>query len=169
VILSGPALPSLKEKTMRRFQASLATLCGLCLASVALADADDPTKPAKAPTLDDRTATLTETLNGKEKTTKIDLKYSLGVQGTIDQDGYHLEEVDKDGPAAMLSDPSGDCPVAVLEQGDIITEVDGKKVRSAQDYAKAMNGAPDHNKIKLRVRDVNTGKQLEYYAKAVKR
>lgn len=71
-------------------------------------DGTDKAKPAKAPTLDDRTATLTET-------------------------------------------------------------VDGKQVKSAQDYARAMNGAADPATIKLKIRDVNTGKQVEYYAQAVKR
>jgi len=156
---------------MRRFQAFVATLCVLGLAALALAAADDTKdkeKPKDAPTLDDRTATLTEMADGKEKTSKIDLKYSLKVQGYFGKDGYHLEELDKEGPAAMLADADGNRPVAMLEKGDVITEVDGKKIKSAQDYAKAMNGAADHTKIKVKIRDVNSGNEVEYYADAVK-
>jgi len=53
--------------------------------------------------------------------------------------------------------------------GDIIVEVDGKKVTSPDDYAKAINGVSDHEKIKLKIKDKNTGKDVEYYASARKR
>src|SRR5260370_888350 len=114
LILSGHAFHSLKEDTMRRFQAYLATVCVLCHLSVALAAADDPTDPTnppKVPTGNDRTGALTERVGGKKKTTRMALKSSLGVKGPCAKEGYPREEGDKAGPAAMVSDPAGDCPM----------------------------------------------------------
>jgi len=141
---------------------SVALLLGF--SALALADKE---KPKDAAIFDDRSATLTENEGGKEKKTNIDLKYALKVRGYFDKDGFNMEEVDADGPASKLIDGGGE--VALLEKGDIITEVDGKKVKSAQDYAKAMNGVADPAKIKLKVRDVNTGKEIEFSASADKR
>jgi len=160
---------------MNWFQASVAVLGAALLfglVDVALAGTDDQKnkeKPKDAPVFDDRTATLTETVEGKEKKTKIDLKYSLKVQGYFDGDGFHIEEVDAGGPATRMSDTAGNEGVAMMEKGDVITEVDGKRIKTASDYAKAMNGVKDSTKIKLKVRDVNTGQEAEFYADAAKR
>ncbi len=157
---------------MRRFAVSvpvvlLAFLIGLLLISVAVADSakkGDAEKSTTPPTLDDRTATVTETVGGKEKKTKIDLKYCLKVKGFFDDKGFHIEEVEAGGPATQLSGG-----MAMMEKGDIIVEVEGKPVKSPQDYAKAMNGAADHTKVKLKIRDVNTGNDQEFEADAAKR
>jgi S1-C subfamily serine protease len=160
---------------MNRFQASVAILGAALLfglAAVALANADenkDKEKPKDAPVLDDRTATLTEVVDGKEKKTKIELKHALMVKGYFAAAGFHIEEVDADGPAARMSDAAGNEGVAMMEKGDVVTEVDGKRIKSASDYAKAMNGAKDPAKIKVKVRDVNTGREVEFYADAAKR
>lgn len=154
---------------MNRFRALAAVLCAASvfgLAAVALARADEPKeKPKDAPTLDDGTAMVTETVDGKEKTTKLDLKYSLKVKGYFTKDGFHIEEVG-DGPAAHLDDGNGG--MAAMEKGDVITAVDGKPVKSPKDYAKAMNGAADHSKTKVKVKDVRTGNEAEFYADAEK-
>jgi S1-C subfamily serine protease len=147
-------------------------LAVLCAASViglgaARTSAEEKDKPKDAATLDDRTATVTQTVDGKQKESKVDLKYSLKVKGYFAKDGYHIEEVDDDGPAATLSDDNGN--MAKLEKGDIIVTVDGKAVKSADDYVKAMNGAADHAKTKIKVKDVNTGNDQEFYANAAKR
>jgi S1-C subfamily serine protease len=118
--------------------------------------------------LDDRTGMLTETVDGKEKKTKIDLKHALKVKGYFADDGFHIEEVDADGPAARMSDAAGNEGAAIMEAGDVLTAVDGKPVKSASDYAKAMNGVKDPAKIKLKIRDVNTGQEVEFYANAAK-
>jgi S1-C subfamily serine protease len=148
---------------MTRICALLAAL--LCVAAVSRADED---RPKDAPTLDDQAGTLTKTVDGKPEKTKVDLKYCLKVKGYFTKDGLHVEELDGDGPAAMLHDADGNA-VAMMEVGDAITEVDGKKVKSAEEYAKALNGAADPDKVKLKVRDKNTGNDFEYYVKAVKR
>ena len=156
---------------MKRHQlivAVMGTACLICVAGTA-ARADDPKeKPKSAATFDDRTATLTETVDGKEKTTKLELKYNLKVKGYFDKDGFQIEEVDAEGPAASLSDAAGNKGVT-LEKGDVIKEVDGKAVKSAADYVKAINSAPDHTKIKIKVRDINTGTDQEFFAEANKR
>jgi S1-C subfamily serine protease len=152
---------------MQRVHASLAILCaGLIVALAApLFAADDPkAKPKNAPTLDDSTATLTEFVDGKEKQSKIDLKYCLKVKGYFDNAGFHIEEVEDGGPATHLMGAGSS-----LEKGDTITKIDGKSIKSAADYAKAMNGASDHDKVKLRVRDVNSGDEVEVEAETAKR
>src|SRR5882762_2556376 len=121
---------------MLRFPVCFLAVCAL----VSLGRADD--KKADA-TFDDSTATLTQTVDGKEKKTKVELKYCLKVKGHFTDKGFEIEFVDPDGPAAML-DLNGQ--VAMMEKGDVIVEVDGKKVKSAEDYAKALNGAKDAGK-----------------------
>jgi hypothetical protein len=158
---------------MHRFLSRLTALTLallLCFTALAQAadDKKDKEKPKDAPTLDDDTATLTQTTGGKEKTTKLDLKYCLKVKGYFDKDGFNLEEVDAAGPATKLATPDG-MGMAMLEKGDIITEVDGKRIKSSDDYVKAMNDASDPAKLKLKVRDVRTGDDQEFYADAAKR
>jgi S1-C subfamily serine protease len=134
----------------------------LCLAAnLAVADEKND-KPKGAPTLDDRTLMLTETVDGKEKTSKVDLKYNLKVKGFFDKDGLHLEEVDEDGPAFKLSNNDG--ATVMLEKGDIIKEIDGKAIKSAADYVKALNDASDHSKVKVKVKDVRTGDDQDLVA-----
>jgi S1-C subfamily serine protease len=130
--------------------------------------ADVKEKPKNAATLDDNTAMLTENTGGQEKTSKVELKYSLKVKGWFDGDGFNIEEVEDDGPAAKLADPSGG-QQAKLEKGDIITQVGGKQIKSADDYVKAMNSADDPTKIKIKVKDVKTGQEREFTAEAMKR
>jgi membrane-associated protease RseP (regulator of RpoE activity) len=157
---------------MIRFRALLLVVCAsLVLAFAAglqaASDEEKKGKPKDAAILDDATATLTETVDGKEKKTKIDLNYCLKVKGYFQADGFHIDEVDAGGPAATLS--NADTANAQMEKGDIITEVDGKRIKSAQDYAKAMNSAADHAKTKVKVRDVNSGQEAEFDAAAAKR
>jgi hypothetical protein len=155
---------------MSRLCTSLAVLCAASVIglSTGLASADDKTdKPKDATTLDDRTATVTETVDGKEKESKVELKYNLKVKGYFDKAGFHLEEVEADGPGTALADENGN--MAALEKGDIILTVDGKPVKSAKDYVKAMNDAADHSKVKIKVKDVNTGNDQEFYANTAKR
>lgn len=160
---------------MKRFATLVAVVgASLLLGLSALAWAASPDdkakdKPKNAATFDDSTATLTENLDGKEKTTKVDLKYCLKVNGYFDDKGFHLEEVTPAGPAVQLTDAAGGGQGVSLEKGDTIVEVDGKKIKSAQDYAKAMNGVADPAKTKIKVRDVRTGNEIEVVANAAKR
>jgi S1-C subfamily serine protease len=147
--------------------ASTVLLFGLVSVAAAADDEKDKEKPKNAATLDDATATLTEMVDGKPKESKVDLKHCLKVKGYFDDKGFHLEDVDSDGPAMRLSNNEGGN--VQLEKGDTISEVDGKKIKSAQDYVKAMNGAADPKKVKIKVRDVRTGDEIELTAEAEKR
>jgi S1-C subfamily serine protease len=102
---------------------------------------------------------------GKVEKTKLDLKYYIQVKGAFDDDGFTLSTVEPGGPATMLTNDDGNV-VAALEAGDVIQEVDGKAVKSPKDYAKAMNDAKDRTKIKVKVKDVNSGNSMEFYLSA---
>jgi S1-C subfamily serine protease len=148
----------------------MVTLLGVAVAlciGTRLAWADDNEKPKGAPTLDDAKAMVTETVDGKEKSSTVELKYCLKVKAYFDKDGMHLEEVDEDGPAMHLTNNDGN--QVQLEKGDIIREVDGKAIKSVSDYVKAMNGALDHSKVKVKVKDVRTGDDQDLIADTSKR
>jgi len=130
---------------------------------------DDKEKPKDAATFDDNKATLTETVDGKEKKKEIDLKYALKVKGYFSKDGFNMEEVEADGPATHLAMEAGAEGNVMLEKGDIILEIDDKPIKTVEDYAKAMNGAADHSKTKIKVKDVNSGEHQTFYADAAKR
>jgi hypothetical protein len=137
----------------------------VCFAGIGMAD-DKDDKSKSGPSLDDRTSMLTETVDGKDKTSKVDLKYNLKVKGVFTKDGLKLDEIDEDGPAHKLTNDEG--TPAYLEPGDVIREIDGKAIKSADDYVKALNGASDHEKVKIKVRDVRTGDDQVFYANSNK-
>jgi hypothetical protein len=166
----GFGAPFWKEDNMRSFSVvclAAALLVGLTAGAWAQ-EKKAKQKPKDAPTLDDRTATLTERVDGKKKETKLELKYSLKVDGYFDDDGFNIENLDAGGPAENLMDAAGNA-TARMEKGDIIVEINGKKLKTAADYVKALNDAADPMKIKLKIRDVNTGKDQEFYVGAMKR
>jgi hypothetical protein len=158
-----------QEEPMNRQLLCLAVLSAAAVLalSAALARADEKDKP-KGATLDDRAATVTETTDGKETTTKLELKYTLKIKGIFDKDGLRIEELDADGPMNMLKDGDGNV-VGMAEKGDVIREMDGKAIKSAKDYVKALNEAADANKIKVKLKDINTGNDQEFYVSAQKR
>jgi S1-C subfamily serine protease len=157
---------------MNRFRTYLLVLGALMLfglSNLALASpADDKEKqkPKDAPTLDDSTCMLTEYKDGNETTKKLDLKCALNVKGYFDNDGFNIQHVEDNGPATKLTSSSGE--TMKLEKGDIITEIDGHKIKSADDYVQAMNGASDPEKIKIKVKDVNSGKEQDFTVAAKK-
>jgi S1-C subfamily serine protease len=164
-----------EEDRMARFQtaavffAAALLLCQGASFVAGSAARDDNDKPKDAATFDDKAATLTQTVDGKEKKKEIDLKYALKVKGYFDKNGFKMEEVEVDGPATHLAMEAGGEGNAMLEKGDIIVEIDDKPVKSAEDYAKAMNGVADHSKTKIKVKDINSGENQTFYADAAKR
>ena len=92
---------------MQRVHASLAILCAGLIVALAVptfaADGQKKAKPKNATTLDDAAGTLTEFVDGKQKQSKIDLKYCLKVKGYFDNAGFHIEEVEDGGPATHLT------------------------------------------------------------------
>jgi S1-C subfamily serine protease len=77
--------------------------------------------------------------------------------------GVVLVGVTAGGPATTGREkPKGEGDIVMLEEGDIITHVDGKEIKSAADYYKLMSG---NDEKKLTVIDVNTGKPVTDYFK----
>jgi hypothetical protein len=117
-------------------------------------------KPAGAATLDDESQLVTTTEGGKDASRKIELKYVIRVRGYFDQGGFMIEAVTPDGPATRLKDAGG-MPAGSLEAGDVILEVDGKPVKSPDDYAKAINAASDPKRLKLKIRSTAPGGDID--------
>jgi hypothetical protein len=79
------------------------------------------------------------------------------------QFGIVLLEVTADGPATKGREkPKGEGDVILLEEGDIITHVEGKEIKSAAEYYKLLSG---NEEKKLTIIDVNTGKSITDYFK----
>jgi S1-C subfamily serine protease len=150
----------------------LALFAGFLFSLAATAQAQDEKKdkekPKDAATLDDEAQEVTTTSGTKQETKKIDLKYYLQVSGYFDKQGYNIEKITDGSPVTQLSDDNGNNAI-MMEVGDIIVEVDGKKVTTPQEYAKALNNVADPEKIKLKVKDKNTGNDIDLYVSARKR
>ena len=77
--------------------------------------------------------------------------------------GVVLLEVTTGGPATQGSEkPKGEGDQSSMEEGDIITHVDGKEIKTAADYYKLMSG---NDEKKLTIIDVNTDKPVMFYFK----
>jgi S1-C subfamily serine protease len=77
--------------------------------------------------------------------------------------GVVVIEVTVDGPSQMGREKPKDAgDVIMLEEGDIITHVDGKEIKTAADYHKLMSG---NEEKKVTVIDVNSGKSITDYFK----
>jgi S1-C subfamily serine protease len=143
----------------------LVALAGLLLSP----PPDGGDKKAVKETYDDQTAEVKTTVDGKETVKKLSAKRCLKVRGTIDQDGFRLQEVTEGGPAMRLTTIGDGGQPAELEKGDIVVEVDGKKIRSAADYVAALDGAKDAEKVRIKVIDINTNMPMEFTAPAEER
>jgi S1-C subfamily serine protease len=86
----------------------------------------------------------------------------IQVQGVWAKDGYTVTAVKRDGPATQMKSADGKT-VASLKPGDKIVEIEGTKIESPNDYAKAINTAKDAQKIEIKVRDRNSGKVDTWY------
>src|SRR5438876_723432 len=127
VTIHGPT----EERDMNLLKGTLLALfAGFLFSLAATAQAQDEKKvkekPKDAATLDDEAQEVTTTSGTKQETKKIDLKYYLQVSGYFDKQGYNIEKITDGSPVTQLSDDNGN--MAMMEVGDIIVEVDGKKV-----------------------------------------
>lgn len=120
-------------------------------------------------TYDDKSGELKTVADGKETVKKLPGKRSLHVRGHFEKDGFHLDEVYEDGPATKLTTVGMGEQPALLEKGDIIAEVDGKKVTTAAEYVAALDGAKDAGKVAIKVIDVNTNMPMDFTAAAAER
>jgi S1-C subfamily serine protease len=77
--------------------------------------------------------------------------------------GVYILDVTAGGPAMSGREkPKGGGDVIMLEEGDIITHINGKEVKTAADYHKLMSG---NDEKKLTVIDVNSDKPIIDYFK----
>jgi S1-C subfamily serine protease len=86
----------------------------------------------------------------------------IQVRGYWSKNGYTITAVKQGGPATRMENPDGKT-VASMEPGDRIVEVEGIKIASQVDYAMAMDGAKDPQRIEMKVRDRNSGNVYTWY------
>jgi S1-C subfamily serine protease len=86
----------------------------------------------------------------------------IQARGIWGKDGFTIMAVKPGGPATRMRSADGKT-VASLEPGDQIVEVAGTKIESQVDYARAMNGAKDPQRIEIEVRDRSSGKVYTWY------
>ena len=147
------------------------SLAGLALVAFLAPPArtdDKPKEADKSAIYDDAKGELKSKAGDKETTKKIDGKRCLKVKGFFAKDGFHPTAVGEDGPAMKLSSEDGQGGV-MLEEGDIIAEVDGKKVTTPEEYRDALDKAKEADKIKVKVINVRDGQPLTVIASAEER
>lgn len=91
----------------------------------------------------------------------------LQVLADFTPQGMVLREVDPNGPAAHVIDPATGAEGA-LEPGDLIVQIDGRPIRSGDDYFRAMDAtAARGGVLAMLVRDVRTGQLIRRDTRAV--
>jgi hypothetical protein len=106
----------------------------------------------------------------EEAKTETRLQAVLKIRGTILPDGgYRVTEVNPDGPAANLDLPDAVRPTrGILEKGDVIVAVAGKSFADHRQFLDLMNQATRKGgKVRLTVKDVNTGRTAVWIATPV--
>jgi S1-C subfamily serine protease len=122
--------------------------------------ADEPKRDGKAETPKD------EQLTGKIAESQKRLRdRKVRSEPTKIMTGVYILEVTAGGPAtAGREKPKDAGDIVMLEEGDIITHIDGKQVKTAEEYYKLMSGSGEK---KITVVDVNTDKTIVNYFKPV--
>ena len=94
--------------------------------------------------------------------------YRLGFQGRIlDNQGLEVLSVRFNGPAMHLRSATDPNLLGALEAGDIITQVDGRPIRSMPDYRAAMDASrATEGRVTLSVIDIATGLTKTWQARA---
>lgn len=104
--------------------------------------------------------------DGQETTRVLRLTYRLRILVLYSSLGAHVHTVFPGGPATRLRSVTTGKP-GTLERGDVITHIDDRPVPTQSDYYLAMwLSAPRNGKIRLRVRDVNSGRIFHWDAVA---
>lgn len=89
----------------------------------------------------------------------------IRAEGVWTQDGFQLTHVVPGGPANKVWSDDGSLTNVSLEAGDTIVSINDDAILSDLDWAKAMNTAPDHAKVKLTVVNVQDGNGYDWYIK----
>jgi S1-C subfamily serine protease len=130
------------------------------IATVAFAVLISPASFVRATGADDEAKGKTEDKKGEKKDTEVKGKIPDSIKKQIQDNkvsyGVVLIEVQAGGPAVNGHEKAkGEGDTVMLEEGDIITHVDGKEIKTAADFHKAMSS---NDEKKLTVIDQNTGK-----------
>jgi hypothetical protein len=140
-----------REATMR--------LASWCFAVAAVVSLGLPQLQADEGKKDEKT----EAKKDKEVKGKIPAELRKKIQENKVTHGVVIIEVTAGGASQMGREkPKGEGDVILLEEGDIITHVDGKEIKTADDYHKLISGKDEK---KITVIDVNTGKSVTDYFK----
>src|SRR4051794_21609510 len=77
-----------------------------------------------------------------------------------DGGGFEITEVDADGPAANMKWANGKEGRVILEKGDVIVQIEGKRFRSTREMLDLLNDgyAANNGQVRLRVLDATTKK-----------
>lgn len=95
-------------------------------------------------------------------------EWKLGVYGWFDDQGLHVTGLAADTSLNDLrTHPYGRGSRIMLERGDVIRSVDGRRVPDLERFRAALNDADDPESVRLRVIDVRTGRILTLYAAAI--
>jgi hypothetical protein len=108
--------------------------------------------------------------SAQEEKTESRLQAVLNVKGTFlpDMGGFKITEAPTSGPGANLMLPNAVNPTrGILQIGDVITEVDGKKFRDRREYLDLMNAAYAKNKsqVSITVKDAKTGRAVVWVSR----
>ncbi len=82
------------------------------------------------------------------------------------QGGLLVEWADSESPANRMTKADDPQVQGVIERGDLIVRIDGKTISSLADYFRIMRSVGPT--ITITIRDVNTGRQIDWLVKPVK-
>ena len=123
---------------------------------------------------DDYNATekITITVQGPngpvQEVKSVPLRWLIRVAGYWTIDGMFVNHVTAGGPATKMLSLNGAIQ-GIMEVGDTITGINDLAVLDDEDWANAMAGAPNHEKIKLTIISSQDGGAYDWYVKAQKR
>ena len=97
------------------------------------------------------------------------LQAVLRISGKVlpDGAGFEITALDANGPAANLTPTNGTAVRGILEKGDVIVSVDGKKFSSLHEMMDLLNAGHTANrgKVTIGVRDTQTGRVVLWVAR----
>jgi len=143
----------------------LAAVVVLGCATAANAQRPGPKPTREAPPI----VSVGTRFNGETTTRLLRLEYQLRILAQYNPGAMRVHKVFPGGPATRLVLAGPRRTSGTLDPGDIITHVDGRRIWSRDDYYLAMYLSSARNgKVRLRVRDVNSGRFYTWDAVAEK-
>lgn len=106
----------------------------------------------------------------QEVQTETRMQAMLQLVGTFRSGGFEIDQAPTQGPGANLKKVNGASTVrGILEKGDLIVEIQGRKFRDRRDFLDQMNDAYNSNngEVKISVKDVNSGGVVIWSTKPV--